>query len=829
MKCPRCQQESPPKAKFCLGCGTPLSDVIITGRSYADLQAEIDGLRRELGEALEQQTATSEILRAISAAPTDLQGVLDTVAASAARLCNSVDAQIFRIDGTMLRIAASYGQIPKTTSAEARPISRGSVNGRAVVDRQTIHVHDLAAESDTEFPVGKAYQKLFGHRTVVATPLLREGTPIGAITIRRMEVRPFSEKEITLLETFADQAVIAIENVRLFKELEARNRDLTEALEQQTATSEILRVISSSPTDTQPVFDAIAENAARLCSANDAQVLRVEEEVLRLVAAFGAPSMPSVRRLTRGHLVGRAVIDRKTIHVRDLAQALAEYPETTAARYDVQSAVAVPLLREGVALGVIRISRTEIRPFTDNQIALLKTFADQAVIAIENVRLFTELQERNRALTEAHAQIAEALDRQMATSEILRVISTSPTDLQPVFDAIVGNAVRLCGASHGGVYRFDGELVHSVAHDGFTPEQLDDWRKTWPRPATAPSVACQAIRTRSLVRIADIETAAESMNLTPETLANLRARRSRSILAVPMFRRDEVIGTISLAHREVGGFSDRDVELLKTFADQAVIAIENVRLFTELQEKNREVELKSHELEAASRHKSEFLANMSHELRTPLNAVIGFSEVLHERMFGDLNEKQGEYVTDIYASGTHLLSLINDILDLSKIEAGRMELELADFHLPEAIENALVFVRERALRHGVTLEQSIDPRLGEIQGDERKIKQVLLNLLSNAIKFTPEGGRVEVRAAVANNMAELSVIDTGVGIAPEDHEAVFEEFRQVGTAEKKAEGTGLGLALARKFIELHGGRIWVNSQVGAGSTFTFTLPVHRGE
>jgi signal transduction histidine kinase len=250
-----------------------------------------------------------------------------------------------------------------------------------------------------------------------------------------------------------------------------------------------------------------------------------------------------------------------------------------------------------------------------------------------------------------------------------------------------------------------------------------------------------------------------------------------------------------------------------------VIAIENARLLTELQARTRE-------LEVASQHKSEFLANMSHELRTPLNAVIGFSEVLTERMFGELNEKQDEYLKDIYASGQHLLSLINDILDLSKIEAGRMELELADFHLPQAIENALVLVRERALRRGIALEQSIDPTLGEMRGDERKVKQVLLNLLSNAIKFTPEGGRIGVQALSRDAFVEVSVSDTGVGIAPADQEAIFEEFRQVGTAAKKVEGTGLGLTLSRKFVELHGGRIWVESQLGTGSTFTFTLPTH---
>jgi signal transduction histidine kinase len=238
-----------------------------------------------------------------------------------------------------------------------------------------------------------------------------------------------------------------------------------------------------------------------------------------------------------------------------------------------------------------------------------------------------------------------------------------------------------------------------------------------------------------------------------------------------------------------------------------------------------EIEDKSRQLEVASQHKSEFLANMSHELRTPLNAIIGFSEVLGERMFGELNEKQEEYLKDIHASGQHLLSLINDILDLSKIEAGRMELELTDFNLPAALDNAATLVRERAGRHGITLRTAVDERLGQVRADERKIRQVALNLLSNAIKFTPEGGRIEVAAVPKDGSVEVSVSDTGVGIAPEDQQAVFEEFRQVGTAEKKAEGTGLGLTLCRKFIELHGGRIWVKSQVGVGSTFTFTIPV----
>jgi signal transduction histidine kinase len=327
-----------------------------------------------------------------------------------------------------------------------------------------------------------------------------------------------------------------------------------------------------------------------------------------------------------------------------------------------------------------------------------------------------------------------------------------------------------------------------------------------------------AILTRTVVHVPDTEEPS-----APDFVRQSGRRLGfRTVIAVPMMRDGEPVGALSVTRRDAGRFSEAEVALLKTFADQAVIAIENVRLFNELELANRG-------LEAASRHKSEFLANMSHELRTPLNAILGFSEVLGERMFGDLNDKQDEYLKDIHASGQHLLSLINDILDLSKIEAGRMELELTDFDLPTAIENALTLVRERAGRRGIALHQTVDERLGQVRGDERKIKQVLLNLLSNALKFTPEGGRVDVRAGLVAGLAEISVADTGVGIAPEDQEAIFDEFRQVGTAEKKVEGTGLGLALSRKFIELHGGRIWVESQVGAGSTFTFAIPVRGNE
>jgi signal transduction histidine kinase len=289
------------------------------------------------------------------------------------------------------------------------------------------------------------------------------------------------------------------------------------------------------------------------------------------------------------------------------------------------------------------------------------------------------------------------------------------------------------------------------------------------------------------------------------------------VLTVPLLRENKILGALAVNRKSAGEFPAETIELLKTFATQSALAIQNARLF-------HEIEIKSRELATASQHKSEFLANMSHELRTPLNAILGFSEVLQERMFGEINEKQAEYLADILESGRHLLGLINDILDLSKIEAGRMELEPSEFDLPSAIENTLILVRERAQRRGIKLGQTLDERLGPIHADERKVKQVLLNLLSNALKFTPEGGRIDVRAALQDGVAEISVSDTGVGIAPEDQDAVFEEFRQVGSAAKKVEGTGLGLAISRKFVELHGGKIWVCSEVGKGSTFSFTLP-----
>jgi GAF domain-containing protein len=421
---------------------------------------------------------------------------------------------------------------------------------------------------------------------------------------------------------------------------EALTRE-AEALAQQTATGEVLKVISRSAFALEPVLETLVQNAVRLCGARRGSIYRFDGERLRHATSYNvAPEVAAFfdrNPITPGRysVAARAALERRTQHIPDI---LAD-PEYTFGVHQVEpirTALAVPMMKGDDLLGAFTIWKLEVQPFTDRQIEVLTTFAHQAVIAIENVRLLTELRARN-------ADLGQALDRQTATSEILRVISGSRTDLQPVFDAIVRSAVRLCGASHGGVYQFDGALVHSVAHEGYTPAQLRQWRATWPKRVTDHNVICRAISARRPMRIGDFDRAPEA-RFSPETIANMRARGSRSVIAVPMFRQDEVIGGISLAHRDVDAFSDTHEELLDTFAAQAVIAIENARLF-------REIEQKTRELEAASRHKSEFLANMSHELRTPLNAILGFSEILSQGMFGAVNDKQAEYLGDILESG----------------------------------------------------------------------------------------------------------------------------------------------------------------------------------
>jgi signal transduction histidine kinase len=796
-------------------------------RLFTELQEKNRALtdaHAQVSEALERQTATSEILRIIAGSPTELQPVLDAIAENAARVCDARDAVIYRIEqGDVTRIVAGYGPIPKRRVGEhGRNLVRGSIPGRAMLDRTTVHVHDIESKEGDDFPFSRDLQRRLGSdlRTALSTPLLREGVSIGAILIRRAEVQPFTDRQIETLETFARQAVIAIENVRLFTELQERNRALTQAhaqvtesLEQQTATAEILRVISRSPTDVRPAFEAIVQSASRLCDGADCIAVRFDGDLEHLMARHNPKpgTLDSVaalfpRRPRRdGTATDRAILERRIVHVADI-MADSSYDQKATRAAQLRSILSVPLLRDDQVIGAISVSRDTPGLFSDRQVALLGVFADQAVIAIQNVRLFGELQERTQ-------QLSRSVDQLTALAEVGRAVG-STLDLETVLTTIVSRAVQLSGLDGGVVFEYDEaaeEFVQRVATE--TAAALAEARRTM-RIQKGEGVVGRTALTLEPVQVADITVPGAHGGRLRDILIDSGVR---AVLAVPLVYEGRLIGSLGVTRNRPGEFPTETIELLLTFATQSALAIQNARLFEEIADKSRQ-------LEAASRHKSEFLANMSHELRTPLNAVIGFSEVLLQRMFGDLNAKQDEYLKDIYASGQHLLSLINDILDLSKIEAGRMELELTDVHLATAIDNALILVRERAGRRGLRLGSTLDERLGTVRADERKVKQVLLNLLSNAIKFTPEGGRIEVRATPTNGGVEISVSDTGIGIAPEDQEAIFEEFQQVGTADKKIEGTGLGLALSRKFTELHGGRIWVTSQLGQGSTFTFTLP-----
>jgi signal transduction histidine kinase len=764
--------------------------------SYATLEQRVVDRTQELTESLEQQTATAEILRVISQSPTDVQPVLDVVASAARRFCGATDALITLREGNDTVVVAHDGQLDSSPGRRLA-ITPQNVTGRAMIEGRTLHIADVTSTDAAEFPDLADRARKNKWRATVVAPMLREGGAVGTIMLRKSDPGPFSTRQIELLETFAAQAVIAIANVRLFTELR-------ESLEQQTATAGILRVISQSPTDVAPVLQTVADAAAGLCRADEAAVFLFKDGAYRWAASAHIAStyVDVVKGETfapgNDSLVGRTALQGAVVQIED-APNDPEYGRRDLARLGgARTLIGIPLQREGETIGVMVLTRRHVERFSDKHIEILKVFADQAVIAIQNVRLFTELR--------------ESLEQQTASSEILQVISQSPTDVQPVLTAVVKAAVRFCGAVDASITLREGDEFVITSHDGVLPSSVGIRR-----PLDRTTGVGRAIIDAETGHYPDIET------LDPVAFATARAIAKehgfRAALVAPMLREDTAIGSIGLRKIEAGPFTPRQTELLEAFAAQAVIAIENVRLFTEIQEKSRQLEI-------ASQHKSQFLANMSHELRTPLNAIIGYTEMMADGLYGDVSEKAQGVLERVQNNGRHLLGLINDVLDLSKIEAGQLVLAIEEYSVADMVATVLSATESLARTKGLALGSDVPAGLPTGSGDARRLTQVLLNLVGNAIKFTDQGS-VEVRAAQAGERFELSVVDSGFGIAPEDQAKIFEEFQQVdNTSTRKKGGTGLGLSISRRIVELHGGRITVESEVGKGSTFKVTVPIH---
>ncbi len=610
-----------------------------------------------------------------------------------------------------------------------------------------------------------------------------------------------------LEQASAAGTVGAAEHKRLEQSFAALN-------DQFEAANEVLLALGRSAGDPDAVLTTIVESARRICQSQAAHLYLLEDGVYRLIKAVGV-SKKSIAYIAehpmpmdRDTLIGRVGLDRTTQQIPDVLA------DPGFGRRDLQrvahfrTTMAAPLLIDDEVVGSMSVWRNEVSPFDDREMAIVTAFAAQAAMAINGVKLVQELEARR-------AELARKVDELEALREVGEAVGSS-LDVEHVLSTIAMHAVELSGTDGGSIMEYDEHARSFIVRATYQTEPTVIDRLRSIRIELGATLVGRAARERKPLAVTDLD----AVDLDAH-LRILQQSGWRSVLAVPMLREGQIVGALIVRRKRTGSFSAEIVQLMETFASQSTLALLNAQLF-------RELEQRSAELEVASRHKSEFLASMSHELRTPLNAVLGFSEVLLEQMFGEINERQEEYLRDIHGSGRHLLELLNEILDLSKVEAGQMELEYTTFELAPVLDQAASMLRERAGLKGIDIVVEADDDVGAVEADELRLKQVAINLLTNAVKFTGDGGSVVVRVSRSDaDVVTITVTDNGIGVPPSDRERIFESFQQGGRGPTREEGTGLGLTLSRRIVQLLGGRMWLESEVGVGSTFGFSLPAQR--
>jgi GAF domain-containing protein len=830
---------------------------------------EVRARTRELQEALVHQTGSANILRVIASSQTDIEPVLKAIVDNACEICDAVDAVVYLKDEDHLKARAHRGPIPIPAESVRLPINRRWATGRSFVDKVPVHIHDLHSPEGDEFPDAQRHSALMGHRAVLAVPLLRESESIGSIVLRRTEVQPFSDKQIALLQTFADQAVIAIGNVRMFEQVQAKTRDLAESLEQQTATSEVLRVISSSPGELGPVFEQMLEKATRVCGASFGTLNLFDGERFETVALYNVPpafAASRKRALISPHPEGGLSYVARTkqvAHIHDLrlspayrdgSPAVIEFADAGGAR----TVIIVPMVKENELTGTITIYRKEVRPFTEKQIELVANFAKQAVIAIENTRLLKELRQRTEDLS-------ESLQQQTATADVLKVISASPGELEPVFQAMLENAVRLCEAQFAMLFLYEKEKNEYRAVGRWNlPPAWGEFLGKNPFPAHPKVPLGRIAITKQPVQIADVLADQAYIERHAGMVAVVELGGARTLLQVPMLKENELVGAFGIYRQEVRPFTDKQVALVQNFAAQAVIAIENARLLNELRQRTDDLTRSLEDLRTAQDRliQTEKLASLgqltagiAHEIKNPLNFVNNFAALsveltdelkgalkpamLDQTIRAEVDEITGllkDNLGKVVQHGKRADSIVKNMLLHSREGSG--ERRSADINALVGESLNLAYHGARAEKPGftITLKHDLDPNAGALDLYPQEITRALLNLISNGFyaairrKAEADDDTFEpVLSATTRDLGEtveIRIRDNGNGISPEVRVKIFNPFF---TTKPTGEGTGLGLSMTHDIIvKQHGGRIDVDTEPGAFTEFIITLPRDNG-